>query len=53
MKGNLHKRISMEDKFARKYYCQHARLNLLRMEKRKNKKTARRILNKTVYEMSI
>ena len=30
MKNNYHKKITREDKFARKYYCQRARLNSIR-----------------------
>jgi len=44
MKGNIHKRLTSEDKFGRKWYCQHARLNLLRFEKRKNRRLIRRLL---------
>lgn len=44
MKGNIHKRLMSEDKFARKYYCQNARLNQLRADKKYNKKITRRLL---------
>ena len=33
MKSNIHKKLTKEDKFARKYYCQHARLNSIRIDK--------------------
>lgn len=44
MKGNINKKLTREDKFARFYYCQHARLNLVRFQKRFNRRKARRIL---------
>ena len=34
MKGNIHKKLYPEDKFGRRFYCQHARLGLIRMEKK-------------------
>lgn len=34
MKGNIHKKLTREDKFARKFYCDHARLNHLRADKK-------------------
>ena len=53
-KNNSHKKDFSEDKFARAFYCQHARLNQLREDKkqsrkktrRKNKKLAANILTK-------
>lgn len=41
MKGNFHKKITKEDKFARKYYCKHARLNQLRADKQRQKRVMR------------
>lgn len=41
MKNNIHKKITGEDKFARKYYSQHARLSLIRQEKKQQKKKLR------------
>lgn len=41
-KGNEHKKDFQEDKFARHYYCQHARLNQLRADKRQSKKKTRK-----------
>lgn len=35
---NEKKKLTWEDKFGRKYYCQHARLNSIREDKRRNKK---------------
>lgn len=43
MKGNTHKRLTHEDKFARRYYCPHARLNQVRGDKKYNKRKLRRI----------
>ena len=34
MKNNLHKKRTFIDRFARKFYCQHARLNSLRSDKK-------------------
>lgn len=42
MKGNSHKKIYRIDRFARRYYCKHARLGQLRMDKRNARKKARR-----------
>lgn len=44
MKSNLHKKITYEDKFARKFYCQHARLNQIRTDKKAGRKKLRRLL---------
>jgi hypothetical protein len=41
MKGNSHKKRTFIDKFARKYYCQHARLNSLRSDKKLAKRQER------------
>ena len=38
MKGNSHKKDYQEDKFARRFYCQHARLNQLRADKKASKR---------------
>lgn len=40
------KKLTYEDRFARCYYCQHARLNQIRFDKKHNKKHFRRILKK-------
>ena len=40
-KNNEHKKIFRMDEFGRRFYCQHARLNLLRSEKKQAKKKAR------------
>lgn len=42
MKGNEHKKLYRIDRFARYWYCQHARLNELRADKRAAKKAARK-----------
>ena len=42
MKGNIHKKLYPEDKFGRQFYCQHARLGLIRMEKKAEKTAERR-----------
>lgn len=44
MKSNQHKKLTSEDKFARHYYCQHARLNQLRKDKKASHKKFRRLL---------
>ena len=43
MKSNIHKKLTFEDKFARKYYCTHARLNSVRNDKKYNKRAIRRM----------
>lgn len=40
-KSNNHKKIYREDKFARHFFCQHARLNYLRNDKQIGKKKTR------------
>ena len=42
MANNRHKKEYREDKFARRYYCDHARLNQLREDKKRAKRTTRR-----------
>ena len=46
MKGNSHKKDYAEDKFARHYYCQHARLNQVRTDKKASRRKTRRKLKK-------
>ena len=41
MKSNIHKKITFEDKFARKFYCSHARLNAIRQNKKEGHKKYR------------
>ena len=41
-KNNAHKKDYQEDKFARAYYCQHARLNQTRKDKKQGKRKTRR-----------
>lgn len=45
MKSNAHKKRTFIDRFARNYYCTHARLNSLRSDKKLAKKQER-IFNK-------
>ncbi len=45
---NLFKKATWEDKFARKCYCQHARLNSIRSDKKRNKKAFRKFLKKEI-----
>lgn len=42
MKSNIHKKITKEDKFARKYYCDNSRLRQIRAEKKAQKKKFRK-----------
>jgi hypothetical protein len=42
MASNEHKKDYKEDKFARAFYCQHARLNRLREDKKQGKRKTRR-----------
>lgn len=44
MKGNIHKKVTQEDKFARRYYCDGARLRQLRYEKKAQKRAMRKFL---------
>lgn len=41
-KSNNHKKDYQEDKFSRAYYCQHARLNQLREDKKQSERKTRR-----------
>ena len=41
-KSNEHKKDFCEDKFARARYCQHARLNQLREDKKRSRRKTRR-----------
>lgn len=49
MKNNEHKKRTFIDEFARHFYCNHARLNQLREDK-KNAKRKERRLNKEQCE---
>ena len=42
MKNNDHKKDYREDKFARKYYCKHAKVNQLRHDKKQSERKTRR-----------
>ena len=42
MKNNAHKKDYREDKFARNFYCDHARLNQLRYDKKQSERKTRR-----------
>lgn len=42
MKNNGYRKLFSIDRFARKYYCQHARLNQLRSDKKQAKRAVRR-----------
>ena len=42
MANNIHKKDYQEDKFARRFYCQHARLNQVREDKKRAKRKTRR-----------
>ena len=42
MKSNIHKKYTKEDKFARRFYCDGARLRQLRSEKRQQRRKFRR-----------
>lgn len=41
-KSNDYRKVFRIDRFARNYYCDHARLNQLRADKRAAKRAARR-----------
>ena len=42
MKGNTYRKLYSIDEFARRFYCDHARLNQLRTDKKAAKRKARR-----------
>lgn len=50
MARNEHKKLTEEDKFARKYFCKHARLGTIRSERKRNKKKMRKYNKKLVKE---
>lgn len=41
MKNNQHKKMFGIDRFARKFYCKHARLNQLRSDKKQSRRKIR------------
>ena len=43
---NEKKKLTFEDKFARRFYCQHARLNSIRQDKKNCTRKMRRINKK-------
>lgn len=43
VKGNSYRKLYRIDRFARRFYCKHARLGQLRMDKKAAKRKARRI----------
>lgn len=45
-----YKRLYSEDKFARDYYCKHARLGQLHMDKKREEKAVRAAGKKTIDE---
>ena len=49
---NEKKKLTWEDKFGRKFYCQHARLNSVRSDKKRNKKIMRKI-NKKICKKAL
>lgn len=48
MKRNAYKTNTFEDKFARHYYCKHARLNSIRADKKEQHKKFRRDFKKSL-----
>lgn len=48
MKRNSYKTNTFEDKFARKFYCEHARLNSIRNDKKEQHKKFRRDFKKSL-----
>ena len=49
-KGNHYRKLFYIDRFARYWYCQHARLNQLRREKRAAKRLARQTGKRELQE---
>lgn len=52
MKSNNHKKMFREDKFGRRYYCKHARLGLVRIDKKLGKKAWRNSEKEMIKEYS-
>ena len=50
---NEKKKLTREDKFARKYYCQHARLNSICDDKKQCTRKMRRINKKMINKDEI
>ena len=48
MRRNAYKKETFEDKFARHYYCEHARLNSIRSDKKEQHKKFRRDFKKSL-----
>lgn len=48
MRRNAYKKETFEDKFARRYYCEHARLNSIRSDKKEQHKKFRRDFKKSL-----
>ena len=55
-KNNNYKKLYNEDKFARKYYCDHAKENQVRADKKAEKKKVRnnnkKIINDILNQLS-
>lgn len=49
---NEKKKLTWEDKFGRRFYCQHARLNSIREDKKRNKRKMRKI-NKEICKKEL
>ena len=52
MANNRHKKDYNEDKFARNFYCPHARLNQLREDKKRSERATRRKTKKIFKKFS-
>jgi hypothetical protein len=48
----IHKRVTTEDKFGRKYYCKRAKRGLTKGQKRFNRRKLRRIVKGAVQDES-
>lgn len=51
-KGNDYRKVFCIDRFARSFYCQHARLNRLRSDKRDAKRKLRRQIKDEIRKES-
>ena len=47
----IHKRVTTEDKFGRKYYCKRAKRGLTKGQKRFNRRKLRRIMKGAVKDV--
>lgn len=52
MKGNQYRKLYPMSKFAKRYYCQHAKRNQIKDDKRELRRKVRRTTKKIIKEES-